>query len=492
MRIKLLKIKEYKNLKDLKIKFIDENIDVFIGNNGSGKTNIYEFILKVFQKVAQRDNSFEYEFVIEYDIDINGKFSNIVLYGDGEKINIKIDGNLPKYNTLIKNYMPKNIVVYYSGNSTRLQSIYSDRFIYMKDEYFPLVFTTLLTSNLEKNRKFLKDFFHIIAQDNVELSFKVKNYFKLDLYLKQEIIKSYEQEELERYYEIEQYMANKLDEISFYSHLESYWSEIENQFNFKITAQKKTRIDFIRNLMKYANKDISLTNDNKYITFTITTQQIIEDSLDRYDIEFFKLLFGTYKGNLLQIEDIRFNREDIQDKISYRDLSEGETQFILTQGIIELFNDNENLFLLDEADTYLHPLWQREIINHLRESKADNIHILFTTHSPQTLTKVTKNNIYIIKNSSEKTNIFNPPKSTFGRDINSIVSEAMGIPERPKEIDDLFNKLFQKISQKKFDEVEQIKQQILKITANEENFVNDELDFVKANAIIQRMKVLGK
>jgi len=492
MRLNLLKIKEYKNLKDLKIKFIDENIDVFIGNNGSGKTNIYEFILKVFQKVSQRDNNFDYKFVIEYDIDINGKFSNIVLYGDGEKINIKIDGNKPKYNTLIKNYIPKNIVVYYSGNSMRLQSIYSDRFIYMKDEYFPLVFTTLLTSNLEKNRKFLKDFFHISYKNNIEINFKVRNYFKLNLYLKEEVLKNHEQEELERCYEIEQYMINKPDEISYYSHLESYWSEIEQQFNFKITHQKKNRIDFIRNLIRYSNRDIIFSDDNKYINFTISTQKIIDDSLDRYDIEFFKLLFGTYKGKLLQIDDIKFNRANIQDKISYKDLSEGETQFILTQGIIELFNDNENLFLLDEADTYLHPLWQRQIINHLRESKADNIHILFTTHSPQTLTNVTKNNIYIIDNSSEKTNIYNPSKSTFGRDINSIVSEAMGIPERPKEIDDLFNEMFKKISQKEFDEVDNIKQRILNITQNEINFESDELDFVKANAIIERMKVLGR
>lgn len=40
MRIKRVKIKQYKNLKDFDCVFSDSNISAFIGNNGSGKSNL--------------------------------------------------------------------------------------------------------------------------------------------------------------------------------------------------------------------------------------------------------------------------------------------------------------------------------------------------------------------------------------------------------------------------------------------------------------------
>ena len=48
MKLKKVIIKNYKNLKDVEINFPDSNIIAFIGNNGSGKSNILENIAHTF------------------------------------------------------------------------------------------------------------------------------------------------------------------------------------------------------------------------------------------------------------------------------------------------------------------------------------------------------------------------------------------------------------------------------------------------------------
>lgn len=48
MRIKTVSIERYKNLHDFECEFSDSNISAFIGNNGSGKSNLLEVIANAF------------------------------------------------------------------------------------------------------------------------------------------------------------------------------------------------------------------------------------------------------------------------------------------------------------------------------------------------------------------------------------------------------------------------------------------------------------
>jgi AAA15 family ATPase/GTPase len=50
MRIKNIYISEYKNLKDFSINFkSDSFIEVFVGKNGTGKSNLFEALLEIFK-----------------------------------------------------------------------------------------------------------------------------------------------------------------------------------------------------------------------------------------------------------------------------------------------------------------------------------------------------------------------------------------------------------------------------------------------------------
>lgn len=50
MRLKSLYISEYKNLKDFTLTFDGTSfIDVFVGKNGSGKSNLFEALIEIFR-----------------------------------------------------------------------------------------------------------------------------------------------------------------------------------------------------------------------------------------------------------------------------------------------------------------------------------------------------------------------------------------------------------------------------------------------------------
>ena len=73
MKLKRVIIKNYKNLKDVEINFPDSNIIAFIGNNGSGKSNILENIAHTFSvaKDFNNRNDIDYIFDYIYQIDSN-------------------------------------------------------------------------------------------------------------------------------------------------------------------------------------------------------------------------------------------------------------------------------------------------------------------------------------------------------------------------------------------------------------------------------------
>ena len=76
------------------------------------------------------------------------------------------------------------------------------------------------------------------------------------------------------------------------------------------------------------------------------------------------------------------------------------------------------IVLIDEIEQHLHPKWQRTIIPKLIET-FPNIQFIVTTHSPQVLSNVPRENVFIL-------NDFKLEKSkphTEGRDSNAILED---------------------------------------------------------------------
>ncbi|MEA2018220.1 MAG: AAA family ATPase [Campylobacterota bacterium] len=170
-----------------------------------------------------------------------------------------------------------------------------------------------------------------------------------------------------------------------------------------------------------------------------------------------KAIKNAAKSALKNCIDISFDFEegrvivDFKDKsIPFEHLSDGQ------RTILGLFCDiarrvsilnphfdgdanekTKGVVLIDELDLHLHPQWQMDIIENLQNT-FPNIQFICTTHSPILLRSIEKDKIIVLEDGKQsKLDFF-----TKGRDINSILYDLMGVTKRTKEYENKVDNLF--------------------------------------------------
>jgi predicted ATP-binding protein involved in virulence len=146
--------------------------------------------------------------------------------------------------------------------------------------------------------------------------------------------------------------------------------------------------------------------------------------------------------------------------------------------------EGSGVVLIDEIELHLHPKWQREIIPALTRT-FPNCQFIVTTHSPQVISQVKPEGIYILEKTDESV-VAKRPESSFGRDSNRILEDLMGVPARPQEIKESLLELFRLIDAGNIEGARQLRQQL----ANE--IGADEPEFVKADVLIRRKEILNR
>ena len=139
--------------------------------------------------------------------------------------------------------------------------------------------------------------------------------------------------------------------------------------------------------------------------------------------------------------------------------------------------------LIDEIELHLHPKWQREIIPALTRT-FPNCQFIVTTHSPQVISDVQPDSIYILEATPEGI-VAKRPDSSFGRDSNYILEVLMDTPARKEEIKDELLELFRLIDQGDLNGARQLRQQIA------DQIGADEPELVKANVLLRRKEILN-
>ncbi|MGL5903194.1 MAG: AAA family ATPase, partial [Cetobacterium sp.] len=135
-------------------------------------------------------------------------------------------------------------------------------------------------------------------------------------------------------------------------------------------------------------------------------------------------LENIYSNNNFYIEDIVFN-----DDISYKNLADGEKQLLSTIGMMLIYqksisNKKDNIFIFDEPGTHLNPAWKINYVSYLEkilniennDGEKTGSQIIFTTHTPEIISDLKKNELHLIK-SGEFEEI---DKNNLGDTINSI------------------------------------------------------------------------
>jgi predicted ATP-binding protein involved in virulence len=94
---------------------------------------------------------------------------------------------------------------------------------------------------------------------------------------------------------------------------------------------------------------------------------------------------------------------------------------------------SEGIVMIDEIDLHLHPKWQQRIVHQLRRT-FPNIQFILTTHSPQVLTTLKRENIRKISWRGDDIH-FDEIPSTYGAESGRVLAEVMEVEERPPEDD---------------------------------------------------------
>ncbi len=127
------------------------------------------------------------------------------------------------------------------------------------------------------------------------------------------------------------------------------------------------------------------------------------------------------------------------------------------------------IVLIDEVEWHLHPAWQRTIIPNLRRT-FPNIQFILTTHSPQVLSNVPRENVFVL----EDFKLVKTPH-TFGRDSNSILWDLFAVESRPETAKKDFKKLYQLI-----DDPDKKEEAEAYLNELEEKYGNDDPELVSA------------
>ena len=121
MRLKSVFISQYKNLRDFDLTFDGTSfLDVFVGKNGSGKSNLFEALIEIFRHLVEfggADNTIGFDYRIAYEIE--GK--EVRFEWRSGKLSISFDGKARRNMNGVP--LPDNLLIYYSGHNNTVDNL---------------------------------------------------------------------------------------------------------------------------------------------------------------------------------------------------------------------------------------------------------------------------------------------------------------------------------------------------------------------------------
>ena len=426
MRIDKLWIKEFNNLKDFKIDFDEDQMTtVLIGRNGTGKSNLIEAIVIIFRNLdLGKKPVFSYDLTylcrehkIQIKADADQKSNHTMITVDSEKISFS---KFTKDNS--RRYLPKYVFAYYSGLSNRLESHFDDHqkkfyreLIDGKEKTLrPLFYTRLVHSQFvllsyfsfedKSSSKFLENCLGISGLESILFNLKEpwwKNKNAKDL---KKIAGD------ERFWNARGIVQNFLDELYKHSLAPIYNTETIHP-KYKKPHPEEHIYLFIQNEKKLKN-----------LAQLYTTNR-----------EFFKILESTYISDLIHEVRIKVRMKNLSDTITFKELSEGEQQLLTVLGLLKFTQDEESLFLLDEPDTHLNPVWTLKYLNLLKDvvGEQETSHIIICTHDPLLIGGLLRSQVQIFEKDDKTGKIStNPPEhDPRGMGVAALLtSELFGLP----------------------------------------------------------------
>lgn len=509
MQLRCLAIPNFRNLRGLVIDFATHleprpgaagaaapkaiRSHALIGQNGTGKSNLIEALITIFRDIdLDRDAAFDY--TLEYEI----RGHVVRIQADLAKQRrpfVWVDGDRVSQDYLNKNdppdktprderrgprLLPSHVFAYYSGRNERIEALFQDhqkRFNRLQDITTDEVLPEQVLTNfkgteadiraIEEAKQRRETRMKQAGDDRLRRLFYCRGGHSQLVLLAcllsddpvfQKVLKNLHIEALESAlfvlkepYRLREKRRNgKFDEVELNEgdprfwfargnvvseFLDSLWQvawapieqEVTQQIDFRGRTEKQ------RQLYLYVPNQAKLQELGRLV-----------GGID----SFFRYAEGAYIGDL--IEEVRITvkkRDEHGGKVSFTQLSEGELQMLTVLGLMRITREDHCLFLLDEPDTHLNPIWKLRYFDDIegvldRDSaytlSGDLVlssstypvqsQVLITTHDPMMIGSLKREQVHILRRQADRTVVEIPDEHPQGMGVTGLLkSELFGL-----------------------------------------------------------------
>lgn len=511
MQLRYLALPNFRNLRGLEMQFAQQleplpgaasdaapkpiRSHALIGQNGSGKSNLIEALITIFRDI-DLDRSAAFDYTLEYEIrghvvriqaDLSRQQRPFV-WVDGDRVSqdylSKNDppGKTPRDERRGPRLLPSHVFAYYSGRNERIEALFRDhqqRFIRRQEisteevlsedvlEHFAASEADIRAIEAAKRRREAR--LSQAGDDRLRRLFYCRGGHSQLVLLAcllsddpvfRKVLKNLHIESLESALFVlkepfrlrEKRRSGKFDEVDINEGDPRFWyarGNVVSEFLdllwqvawAPIEQEVSQQIDFRGRSEKQRQLYLFVPSHAKL-------QEL--GALVGGQDSFFRYAEGAYIGDL--IEEVRITvkkRDEHGGKVSFTQLSEGELQMLTVLGLMRITREDHCLFLLDEPDTHLNPIWKLRYFDdiegilgdpasgdyfdedYVEEGYVDSAgqsQILITTHDPMMLGSLRREQVHILRRDNMHTVVDMPDEHPQGMGVTGLLkSELFGL-----------------------------------------------------------------
>lgn len=498
MQLLNIRIPAFRNLRDLEIAFATHLQPVasvsadappkpirshaLIGQNGTGKSNLIEALITIFRDVdLDRDAALDY--TLEYEI----RSHKVRIQADTAKQKrpyVWVDGKAESQGYLLKNreLLPAHIFAYYSGRNERIEALFQEhqrRFNQRQEITTDEVLSEQLLENftgsdadiraVEDAKRRREARLKQAGDDRLRRLFYCRGGHSQLVLLAcllsddpvfQKVLKNLHIESLESALFVlkephrlrEKRRSGKFDEQELNEGDPRFWyarGNVVSEFLDKLWQVSWAPIE------QEATKQIDFrgrTEKQKQLYLFVPSHEKLKQlgELVGSPDSFFRYAEGAYIGDL--IDEVRITvkkRDEHGGKVSFTHLSEGELQMLTVLGLMRITREDHCLFLLDEPDTHLNPIWKLRYFDDIEgvlgdineggfdstafdsgafDTSAGQSQILITTHDPMMVGSLKREQVHILRRDGARTVVDVPDEHPQGMGVTGLLkSELFGL-----------------------------------------------------------------
>lgn len=485
MQLQRIHIPAFRNLRDLDITFASHlrpatgapedaqpkpiRSHALIGQNGAGKSNLMEALITIFRDV-DLDREAAFDFSLEYSI----RGHSVRIEADTSKQKrpyVWVNDRAESQGYLLKNreLLPAHIFAYYSGRNERIEALFQEhqrRFNLRQEITTDEVLTEQLLESFAGTAADIRAVEDAKRRHEARLKQAGDDRLRRLFYCRgghsqlvllacllsddpvfQKVLKNLHIESLESALFVlkephrlrERRRGGKFDEQELNEGDPRFWyarGNVVSEFLDKLWQVSWAPIE------QEATKQIDFrgrTEKQKQLYLFVPNQEKLKQlgALVGSTDSFFRYAEGAYIGDL--VEEVRITvkkRDEHGGAVSFTQLSEGELQMLTVLGLMRITRDDHCLFLLDEPDTHLNPLWKLRLFDDINDAMANDqglgaagdSQVLLTTHDPILLGGLLREQVHVIRQMGARTEVETPLLHPQGMGVTGLLkSELFGL-----------------------------------------------------------------